>query len=778
VNSERAFEWQLASWLGWPQEYCWLLLALIALGGVILMGWFYRHTLRALTWRQRLIFVALRSGFFLSLLLCLAGPARVERVFDTGQTDRPLAVLVDRSPSMTVPDSRGTTRLSAAVRVWKTIEPDAIRTFPHIRYFRFAASADSATDLEQAVTVPESATDTHLYDSLNQVMREAPPGGYGGIVCLTDGLDTTNATSEECVSRSLQNHSPLYFCVGQGHSLPQESLLVREFDVPGEVLRRSRFNARIVVQAHTDHARDISISLWQDNRSIASASLHLQAGANLIPWTVPIDSAEAGLMHLECRLADGTEEEAIAATVPVVAQEQIHILFYQGSVDWSYRFINLAIQTDPTFSVIGLFNPELNLTREITSSPQDPALTQLPDQAAQLQRFHIVVLSNVVADQISPAQQTALTNYVRAGGGVLFLVSDTKMAQTFSGTALEQMMPVVFEAPAATENGSSAEEEFQAKMRLTAGGTDPGQEGEFAAEAQADPGPTPLKFFALASSPKRSDVAALFGSASAPTAPNLPQFITYAQVHGLKAGGEVLAVHPEDKTDGGDPRALLVSQRFGQGHVTALLTDGLWRWKLSLPSDSHDSEIFWQQLFRALARQETRHDNLRFGLQPLFASLNQGADFRLDGAQGPNAPLITAISPSGKPQDISPQFNPQNDSWSFQVKPGESGKWRIRATDGRGAEMETLLRISNNSHGAELSGLPPDTDGLRTLAASTGGSLLDDGTPDDWSSERGPNSATLVSRRSEPLWDNWLILLVGLGFYLTELLWRRRAKLL
>ncbi len=92
--------------------------------------------------------------------------------------------------------------------------------------------------------------------------------------------------------------------------------------------------------------------------------------------------------------------------------------------------------------------------------------------------------------------------------------------------------------------------------------------------------------------------------------------------------------------------------------------------------------------------------------------------------------------------------------------------------------METWLRVSDTSHGNELSGLPPDTDGLRNLAASSGGQLLDDRIPDSWSASRATTLTALVSKRSEPLWDNWPLLLIGLGFYITELLWRRRLKLL
>ncbi len=769
MNSERAFEWQLGTWLGLPPELCWSLLAAVAAGGVVVMAWFYRHTLRPLTWRQRLIFVALRGGFFLSLLVCLAGPARVERVYDTSQDSRPLALLVDRSGSMVQPDARGATRLSSAVRVWKKVEADAVHSFPGLRYFRFSESPEAAADLENAVNGPESDANTHLYESLNQLLKKGPTGGYAGIVCLTDGLDTTDATPDECVSRSLQNHCPLYFCVGQGQAVPRETLLVRELDVPEQVLRKSQFTAQVVVEAHTRQARDVPVSIWMDDHSIAHAQLHLHAGANLVPWTVPIDSAEPGLLHLDCRLGEGGEEETVAATVHVVPQEQIHILFYQGSLDWSYRFINEAVQNDSSFALTGLFNPDLSVTREISSSSQDPNLTEMPEKAEDLQPFQIVILSNVFADQMSQAQQTALTNYVQDGGGVLFMVSDTKMAGTFAGTILESMMPVIFEVPVPEDQGAQSEQALQDQMSQT---------GVNYGDAQGATDVDPLNYFAFPPHPKRSEVADLFGAASGGLLHNLPQFSTYARVRGIKAGGDVLAVHPVDKTDQDAPRALLVTQRFGLGQVTALLTDGLWRWKLSLPSDCHDPEIFWQQLLRILARKESAHRDLRFGLQPYTVSLGQASDFRLDGAQGPNAPTVTAIAPDGVSQPIIAQPNPQAGSWSFELKPGKPGKWRIQAQDSQGAQMETWLAVSNVSHTDELSGLPPDRDGLRKLAVSTGGSLLDDGVPDNWSAAGAPRLTTLVSKRTEPLWDRWPVLLIGLGCYLMELIWRRRAKLL
>ncbi len=203
---------------------------------------------------------------------------------------------------------------------------------------------------------------------------------------------------------------------------------------------------------------------------------------------------------------------------------------------------------------------------------------------------------------------------------------------------------------------------------------------------------------------------------------NMPQFSTYAHVHGIKAGGEVLAVHPDAKGSDNQPRALLVTQRFGHGQVTALLTDALWRWRLSLPSTSHDPEIFWQQLFHALASEQDQHGSLRFTEQPFAASLNQTADFKLNGARRQQLLRPSpSFRPSGTLQHIDVQRDDTGDSWTFRFKPDTAGQWRVRAVDGRGAQMETMLSVAVTAHGDELSGLPPDVDGLRTLAAATGG---------------------------------------------------------
>jgi uncharacterized membrane protein len=415
-------------------------------------------------------------------------------------------------------------------------------------------------------------------------------------------------------------------------------------------------------------------------------------------------------------------------------------------------------------------NPDLNLTQVVTANPPT-TLTALPNSADALQGYQIIVLANAFASQMSDAQQKALSDYVSKGGGLLFLVSDTTMAQTFSRTALEAMLPVAFDPapPPAQEDGAMAA--LQTKMQKN-GGANQGDETTFSNDAIPKSGLDPLKAFAIPPAMAQKEITKLFGT---PGGAELPKFTEYAHVASLKAGAEALAVHPDDKMGGNQPRPLLVTQRFGQGQVTVLLTDALWRWRLSLPSTSHAPETFWQQLFLALAGPS---GTMHFSAQPYFASLGEQSLFRVEGAPGSNAPVVTTVAPNAGPQTLTPQAGTHPGEWTFQFKPDKPGKWRFQVQDAGGEEIETLLRVANVSHAMELSGLPPDIEGLRKLAEATGGGLLNDGTPDTWTGKAVTPDSTVISEHVRPLWNTWPVLFLALSFYAVELIWRRKAHLL
>jgi hypothetical protein len=556
---------------------------------------------------------------------------------------------------------------------------------------------------------------------------------------------------------------------GQSRDTPLEDLVIRELDVPGRVLRKSRFEATVIIEAHALRAHDVRVSLSVNGTETSSATLHLRQGMNLIPWTTTAESGEPGPLELKVRAGGGSSSESFEAVVPVVELERIRILVYQGSIDWTSRFIKDAVRDDHTFSVLCYFSPRLKLSADpYKTSPGFSQVMMMPDSPQALsENIDVVVLANLVLSDLTATQQSAFLAFVQGGGRLLLIEPETEMASSFSGSPFELMSPVVFRMPSAQPESAESVDEFERRMKSTednpgSGADSPGQ---------------PLLNFALPEGTAGSRISELFGSAAGSAPGILPKFSTFAKIKGIKPGAQVLAVHPTEKTDSNDPCPLLVSERYGLGYVAALLTDGLWRWKLAVPSSSHDPEIFWQQLFRTLANREIDHAGMRFSVRPLRASMRLACNFRIEGAQG-LGPTITAVSPSGRSIPVYPQLDEASGSWTFQVTPDEEGRWAVSAVDGRGAKIGASVLVANPRHGEEFSGLPADNEGLRALADSTGGAMINEGVPTSWQLGDAEKARAPIAVRRSQLWDNWPLLLAALGLYAAELAWRRRSKLL
>ena len=86
-----------------------------------------------------------------------------------------------------------------------------------------------------------------------------------------------------------------------------------------------------------------------------------------------------------------------------------------------------------------------------------------------------------------------------------------------------------------------------------------------------------------------------------------------------------------------------------------------------------------------------------------------------------------------------------------------------------------VFPVGEKPASAELLNLPADVAGMRQLAESTGGALVDDATEFQPPVE---TAAKPPAKTPEPLWNSGGLLLVMLGLYATELIARRRCKLL
>lgn len=751
-------EWQFGGWLRtWPTAAAWGTLGCVAVVGLWLVFRSYGRTRGKLTPSVRGGLAALRGSLLLLLLACLANPTRVLRQ-PPESARRELAVLVDRSASMSQPDHRGATRLADAVRLWKLHEAEATNAFTTVTHQRFAAGLDPVGSLDQAVKASESGPETHLYAALLKTLA-APPAA---IVCLTDGLDTTTDKMPDLMTAATARGVPLFFVVGHNRIRPAgETMKIREVKIPARVLRQTRFTAGALVEMFSPVARDVPLELWSGPTKLAATNQPVREGMNSVSWQVEVAAGEPAAFPLEFRLGAGAQQLVAGRTTRIVENTSVDLLYYQGALQWGYRFLRGALESDPSFRVTAILNPALGV-QLVAGVAGQSTLADLPEDARELKRFQIIVLAHTFADLLTPKQQQALLEYARGGGGVLFISPDNNATRRFSGTVLEQMLPVVFESATAAGN-DEAERRFQQQMRAL-GGASAGPETSFANQAIArQTYPELIPFNATPAG------ARLFR-----TTPDAPRFNTFARVRAVKPGAEILAVHPTERSPDNSPRVLVARQQFGAGFTAVMNTDLLWRWKLSLPSTNRAPEIFWQQFFLSLA-QPASAPSVELTCRTESPQLNHAVTLRVTGATEA-APTLTIRSPQGQAQRLPLTADEANEAgtWQASFTPDREGCWEAQAstTDGDAAKLSFV--VVAQAHTAEMMNLPPDVDGLRRLAEATGGTLIESGAP--VFSQLKPEHAGDILR-TQPIWNTgWLVALL-LGGYAIELVTRRVFKL-
>jgi hypothetical protein len=113
--------------------------------------------------------------------------------------------------------------------------------------------------------------------------------------------------------------------------------------------------------------------------------------------------------------------------------------------------------------------------------------------------------------------------------------------------------------------------------------------------------------------------------------------------------------------------------------------------------------------------------------------------------------------------------------WETVFSPGMTGRWEVRATDAANHTVRAVFPVREKAVSAESLNLAADLAGMKQLAEDTGGTLVDDATDFQSPSE---SAAPPAAKLPVPLWNCGPLLLLLLGAYATELILRRRCKLL
>jgi uncharacterized membrane protein len=584
-----------------------------------------------------------------------------------------------------------------------------------------------------------------------------PMGNDAGLVDL--------AVSRVAVSQTNFEAAPVTITASvEGHGLSGTKAGVRVLDEQGQELERRNIDQLVAGEPLVER---FLLRPEKPGVNFFSVRAFLK-GEELLPD----DSGRGG---------PGTSHEATLANNRRMATVDrgggpFRVLYVSGRPNWEFKFLRRALEADdevqlvglvriakkePTFKFLGrsgertnpLFRGFGNQADEQAEQYDEPVLIRLktedkdelrggfPKSAADLFRYHAVILDDVEAAFFKPDQLSLLTQFVsRRGGGLLMLGGKDSFVEGGYGRGpVGEMLPVYLDRLADGSIGGAY------RLLLT-------REGWL----------QPWIRVRTNELDERTRLAAM------------PDFLTVNRVERIKPGAQVLA--QVTSADGSAWPALVV-QQFGRGRTAAMLIGDLWRWHLRRPDSSEsDLEKSWRQTVRWLVSDvpgrvevETRKSS---------SAAHSAVEISVRARDKQFEPLDNAAV------TLRVQ-TPDKRQIELVAEASDSGAGRYEATfaarvPGVYRALVTVAAADGSEVGRRETGwsVEPQTEEFRALtvnrtlleeiAKRTQGEVVSDDDLDQFVASLPNRKVPVVETWTYPLWHQWSVFVVALACFVAE----------
>ncbi len=749
--------------------------------GIAATAWSYTR------WQGRRWVAVVSAGLKLlglaAVTLCVVEPLL------TGTRSQPGAnvfvVLVDNSQSLKVRE--GDTDKTRADRVRALLDRNAswrtrLGQDFDARDFVFDSNLRAADGFEHLAF---DGTSTSLHTALASVAKRFQGRPIAGVILISDG----NATDAPDIDWSVL--PPVY------PVLPAAGPPPRDIAVRRVTLNQTNFEAapvalQVEVAATGFSGQPVEVTVTDEAGKEVARQTTTPAGdaeAMSLRFQIRPERSGVGFYRVEARLANAdvaSAEQTLANNGRLVSVDRgggpYRVLYVCGRPNWEFKYLRRAIEEDREVQLVGLVRvarkeakfsfrdmkgqPDNPLFRgfdnpdaETAERRDQPVIIRLntqdevelrggfPQTAADLYRYHAVILDDIEAGFFTPDQQLLLRNFVsRRGGGFLMLGGPDSFASgKYDRTPVGDLLPVFLDGTAPPKGGGH-------RMVLTR-------------EGWLQPWVRTRK--TEADETTRMDAMPAFQSLNTTGSP--------------KPGATVLA-HAKDAS--GNTVPALVAQPFGKGRSAAVLIGDLWRWGLKRNDPTEDDfERSWRQTVRWLVadvpgRVEVRATPTAGTATPAVELIVRTAD--ADHLPLDNATVSVRITKPNRQELTLPADPDAREAGAYVVRfvPRESGAYRAVATvtapDGSQVGQREV-GWCEQPEADEFARLEPNRELLEAIASRTKGETIPaDGLPafvEGLPFRQAPNMEAWAT----PLWHRGWYFLVTVLCLVAEWGIRRRT---
>ena len=313
-----------------------------------------------------------------------------------------------------------------------------------LRFFRFSSSDRPAGESRRSEVRRHAS---RLGPALERARDELAGLPLAGLVMVTDGADTSDATLDEPLA-SLKARSIPVFPVGVGQERFARDIQISRVETPRSTLKGTSL-AVDVVDHQTGYGgatvpaprrrrrphRQLAAGHAARRRRVGDRARHLH-GHRRRRAAVPVPGAAAA------RRAGHAEQHARRARRGRDRREKV--LYIEGEPRFEVKFIRRAVDDDKNLQVVILQRTAEDKYLRLDVGSPDELVGGFPKTREELFAYRAIILGSVEAASFSPDQLRMLADFVsKRGGGLLMLGGRRSFAEGgWAGTPVAEVLPV------------------------------------------------------------------------------------------------------------------------------------------------------------------------------------------------------------------------------------------------------------------------------------------------------------------------------------------------
>ncbi len=620
---------------------------------------------------------------------------------------------------------------------------------------------------------------THIGDALSETLAAQRGRHVTDVIVISDGRQNGGVELPLAARGAAAAGIPVHTLV-VGDARPEKNVFLELVEAPANALEGDEIaiSVRVAARGVAGAPRtEVRLEEYEPDggeraqrRVMSSAEIALSENGERVTLVARAGPADRRTLerrfHVEVPPVEGEtllDDNALEISVHVSPQK-VRVLYLEGYPRWEYRRLALDMlkRADENIQFQAfLLSADPDFVQE--SSRDVAPLEAVPTERKELlENFDVVLLGDVNPYAISPDPKkcdefmAALVEFVERGGGLCFLGGEYDLPRAYLGTALEAVMPVLFDEAELRGGAGDTTREFHLQLE------DPDHPHEVV-RLNADLGVN----------------RRLWEDDNGLHAINW-----FLPVSRAKPGSQVILRHPRESNSYGR-YPLLVAGYYPSGRTLFLGFDETWKFRFHYGPRYH--ERFWRNAIRWLALGRMKSGDRRFHLELARSRYDLGervgVEARvLDNDFRPSAESTQAVrwsTPEGKTSELVLGAVPGRPGlFRASIEPERTGLFRVWIENNEqriaSAEFEVVLPSLENRDPT------PSLEALTELSAISKGLALDPTRTDELFARDFPGSEERrdpISARLDDVWDRWSTLLAALLILSIEWVLRKRYEL-